>query len=332
MSPINKSDVNNSIKNIIIIQIGKIGDMVLTIPLFYYLKQIYPNARLTVLSSISNNEIPRNLSYVDETIIYSKNILTGFLLLKSLRRRQFDLLIDLNYNYSRTSERILKTLNPKQSFGFNFEEKLYDIDLSSISKSSHLADLALAAVNYLNPDLDFNADAPLVNEFKIKENIPEFKNDGKIRILFNISAGSKSRAWSEENWSSLIKDSINKFGSDKYNYFITGLYADKVKIINIRNNINSNCLTYIKQYKLTTLFNIISSTNLLISPDTSLIHIASAYNIPVLGLYPDVDWNLEKFKPLSELNEVIVSNSSENIFDIKEKAVFEKYCSLIERI
>ncbi len=321
------------VNNIIVIQIGKIGDMVLTIPLFYYLKQICPQARLTVLASAINDEIPKNLSYVNETITFSKNIVKGYLLLKSLRKRSYDILIDLNYNYSVTSQHILRTIKPKHSFGVNFSKKLYDIDLNSISKSPHLADVALAPVGFLKPDIYFEADAALKNEFKFKaSDIPEFRMNNKKKILFNISAGSQSRYWGKENWIVLINDVMAKYGNEKFSYYITGIEENKDDIDYIINSTNVESLTNIKIYSLTHLFQVISSINFLISPDTSLIHIASAYNIPVLGLYPNVNWNLEKFKPLSEFSAVVVSNSHENIFDINEKTVFEKYCRLMDKI
>ncbi|MEZ4692287.1 MAG: glycosyltransferase family 9 protein [Ignavibacteria bacterium] len=51
------------------------------------------------------------------------------------------------------------------------------------------------------------------------------------------------------------------------------------------------------------------NSNIVISPDTSIIHICSAYNMPVIGIYPDAKWNLEKFYPLSDKKEVVVSET-----------------------
>ena len=319
------------IKNIIVVQIGKIGDMVLTIPLFYYLKQICPDARLTVLASSKNDEIPKNLSYVDETITFSKNILSSFFLLKSLRKRDYDILIDVNYNYSRTSERILKTLRPKHSFGMNLRKELYETDLNKISKGTHLSDITLSPVLFLKPEIRTDLAIPLRDQFPVTSGSKEFSGN-KFKILFNISAGSKSRYWSKENWCTLIKDILKKYGNEKYSYYITGITANEEDIDWVRKNTNQEAISFIKTYNLAHLFQVISNINLLISPDTSLVHVASLYNKPVLGLYPNVNWNLEKFKPLSELSEVVISNNHENIFDINEKEVFEKYCNLIEQI
>ncbi|CAN5628885.1 glycosyltransferase family 9 protein [soil metagenome] len=322
---------NKNIKNILIVQIGKIGDMVLTIPLFYYMKKIFPEARLTVLASKVNAEIPRNLSYVDETIIFSQNLLTGFILLKSLRKRLYNVLIDMNYNSSRTSEKILKTLKPDISFGVNGEKKLYDHDLNIISRSPHLADMALAPAAYFDNKIIFEADAALKGEFKT-ETESEFKGDKKFKILFNISAGSKSRKWSNDKWVKLIEKSVEVFGTDKYSYYITGLKEESEEIDYVISKIKSKRLTAIYTKSLVHLFNIISNINLLVSPDTSLIHIASSNNIPTIGLYPNVDWNLEKFRPLAENSSVILSGNKENIFDIELSEVFEELSKIVKKI
>ncbi len=56
------------IKNIVISRTDKIGDLVLSIPSFYMIKKMYPNAKLTVLVRNYNYDVVKNLSYIDEVI------------------------------------------------------------------------------------------------------------------------------------------------------------------------------------------------------------------------------------------------------------------------
>ena len=56
------------IKRIVVARTDKIGDLVLSIPSFFMLKKMYPNAELIVLVRGYNADIVRNLSYIDRVI------------------------------------------------------------------------------------------------------------------------------------------------------------------------------------------------------------------------------------------------------------------------
>ena len=56
------------IKRILVARTDKIGDLVLSIPSFFMLKKMYPNAELIVLVRGYNADIVRNLSYIDRVI------------------------------------------------------------------------------------------------------------------------------------------------------------------------------------------------------------------------------------------------------------------------
>jgi ADP-heptose:LPS heptosyltransferase len=56
------------IKRIIISRTDKIGDLVLSIPSFFMVRKMYPNAEITVLVRKYNYEIVKNLPYIDRVI------------------------------------------------------------------------------------------------------------------------------------------------------------------------------------------------------------------------------------------------------------------------
>lgn len=67
---------------------------------------------------------------------------------------------------------------------------------------------------------------------------------------------------------------------------------------------------------------IVKHSSIVISPDTSIIHIASAYNRPTLGIYRA---ELQAWRPLADHNEVLITGDDINAFDIFQfKTIFEK--------
>ena len=112
-------------KNIIVIQIGKLGDMVLTNPLFYELKRLFPEAKLKVLAGETNKEFVSQMKIIDEVIVYHKSIFKDLFLGSNLKKNNFDLWIDVKDGYSRTSAALLKVAKPKLSLGYNHAEKIF---------------------------------------------------------------------------------------------------------------------------------------------------------------------------------------------------------------
>lgn len=59
---------DGEIKRIIVSRTDKIGDLILSIPSFFMIKKMYPNAELVVLVRKYNYEIVKNLPYIDRII------------------------------------------------------------------------------------------------------------------------------------------------------------------------------------------------------------------------------------------------------------------------
>jgi ADP-heptose:LPS heptosyltransferase len=61
--------------------------------------------------------------------------------------------------------------------------------------------------------------------------------------------------------------------------------------------------------------------NLVVTLDTSVVHIASAFDVPQIALFPDVEWNLKKFRPLSSLSVVVQPEKGEMVSTIPVERV-----------
>ena len=71
----------------------------------------------------------------------------------------------------------------------------------------------------------------------------------------------------------------------------------------------------------------ISCADILISPDTSAIHIACAFRIPLVGLYPAVEWNFQRWRPVGTLSETVRPKDG-LVPDIQAEEVIDAYTKL----
>ena len=76
---------------------------------------------------------------------------------------------------------------------------------------------------------------------------------------------------------------------------------------------------------------IINDSEMLISLDTSLIHLASALGKPVLGLYNNDMLNHSRYSPYNTISESVISNT-EFIRDIEPSSIIDSYSKLISKI
>ena len=93
-----------NIKNILLIRTAYIGDVVMILPILKPLKELYPDSKITVLTSSKAKEALENNPYVDEILIYDafwfysrgvkKAIADYRRFLKLLRLKLYDLVIE----------------------------------------------------------------------------------------------------------------------------------------------------------------------------------------------------------------------------------------------
>lgn len=315
-----------SYNNILIVQIGKIGDMILTTPLFVKLKELFPKSKITVLASPINSEIPEYHDSVDDVIIYHKNILSFFYLIKKLRIKKFDLWIDPKKDFSRTSSKFVKFVRPKKSAGYNNGKKVFDIDLNKFCNDEHYIDINLAVLKYFG--------VKQTEKIRPSINIPKFINEdieykmkyvkGDI-ILINISSGNMGRFWKRDNWIQLINEL-----RESAPIIMTGVKRDEEMIQSIFHNCKGKNLFYLKTDSVLEFAALIERSKLVISPDTSAVHFAACFDIPVIAFYNNVEWNYKRFAPLSTKHKIFISNSEDSLDSIQVDEVLDSVKNMIE--
>ena len=114
----NKKKVNFDIKkskSVLILKYDRIGDMVVTTPIFRELKHAYPNIEISVLASQANKDVIKYNPYVDDIYInYKNNIFTDLPTLLKLRKEKFDVCIELDHSVIPHAIIRLKIINSKK--------------------------------------------------------------------------------------------------------------------------------------------------------------------------------------------------------------------------
>jgi ADP-heptose:LPS heptosyltransferase len=310
---------------ILVVQIGKLGDMILITPLLSELKSLYPDSEISVLASPKNSTISKNLSLVDFTYEYDKKLYHTIKLIKSLRSKSFDLWIDSKDEYSSTSKLLKSLCKPKKSLGFNFNKKVFDVNLNDYKAGEHRVDINLSPVNYLNKEKKRRNVRPVIDipgkdKLSITQKLQEIK--GK-NILFNISAGIETREWLTDNWITIAKN----IQADT-SVILAGQEKDYERINLIIKESKRENIYFVETKTIFEFAELIKDCDLLVTPDTSAVHLASCFNTPVVCLYNSVEWNRIKFSPLSDKQVILVSNDENSINSITTGEVLKAISSI----
>lgn len=300
--------------------------MLLTTPLFYELKKIFPESEIYVLTSKVNNEIALRDKNVSGTIIYKKNFLSVLKLIFTLKKIKFDYWLDTKDEYSSTSKTLLKIGKYSESLGFNNKENLFMVSLKEFVHGEHTVDINLSPVFYFKKDYLYSNLRPNIyipSEISDKFSIIFSKIKYK-KILINISAGAENRYWKEERWLELLNKMDKSFRllliSDKKDKKLT----DKILL-----NYKGDNLNYINANNIFEVAEVVKNSDIIISPDTSIVHLASCFNKPIIAMYHNVEWVIKRYSPLSDKFKIITSQKEDSIVDISVDIIIKNLYELL---
>jgi heptosyltransferase-2 len=145
-------------------------------------------------------------------------------------------------------------------------------------------------------------------------------NDAKYLIGFHIGAGKKNNMWSLEKYTALIKKLNQHFQSK---FYITGSNVDKEEINYLQQNVDVKFGVFLNR-SIPQVASLISKSNLFISNDTGIMHVAGTTETPQISIFGPT--NPFNWAPIGS-NKYFI-HKSELIDDVAVDDVFH-LCDLI---
>ena len=296
---------------ILIIRLSSIGDIVLTTPLIRCLKQ-QKEAQIHYLTKNSYLEVIKNNPYIDKTFTLEKQDVHT---INKLKKEHYDYVIDLQNNLR--SYKVKKVLHATTYTVSKQNIKRYIlIYFGANLLKNHVVDRYFKTIEKLNIEND-------------KKGVDYFI-DKKTMVEFNIN--QKYISWSIGGAYNNKKLSINQVCevSNSINIPIVLIGGEKekkdAKAI-IDKSENKNIISFCGEISLEESAYLIKHSNLFLTNDTGTLHIATAFNVPLLSFWGCTKPSLG-FSPYSPKNvsKMIVPNNSN-----KPCSKHGKYCRFNEK-
>lgn len=284
---------------ILLLRQDRIGDALISIPIMRALRQHLPQARIDILLGKENYAIRRALGrYIDDVLSYSKRPSAIMALLGKLRRRHYDVVIDLMDNPSATSSAIVRYCGAKYGVGVlksnaaAYSHVVPLLDTSQIHIVERIAQLLMPFG--IDPDtvsLDLEYDIAADERSRAAESLSP--KHGHFLVGLNLSSSSNTRMWDAEHWIDLAR-LLNEALS---NIQIVGFAAPN----------HSDILSHVAAYAPITPAPIAASfhdfaamlslCDGIISPDTSVVHLAAAWKTPCVAMFVHSNHNSMPWVP-----------------------------------
>ena len=319
---------DNNIKSILFLRYdGKIGDMVVNSLMFREIKKVYPDIKIGLVARGAAIDIVKDNPNVDEIYEYHKDRKKIKELALKIKEEKYDLLIDFSEMLRVNQMMLINLCGARFNLGLDRNNwSLFDLSVESdkdFKWGEHITKRYLAYLLKLglkSEEINLSYDIYIKDNSKYTEFLNKIKESK--RLVLNPYGASKYKSFSIDTLENIIT-----FLKDKDIAIILVYFGDKFKELETLEKKYTN--VYIPK-SITNILDtalLIRESDFVISPDTSIVHIASTFNKNIIAVYPP---NGGKFgvdhlvwAPNSDYTKVIFCKDKSSSYDEIDINTFE---------
>ncbi|GGB11341.1 glycosyltransferase family 9 protein [Mucilaginibacter rubeus] len=279
--------------HILISRVDAIGDVVLTLPVASYLKQLFPGAKVSFLGRTYTQPVINAMASIDAFVNYDElKTLPDTSQIEYLQKQNIDAVIHVLPN--KHIARIAKQAGIKLRIGttnrvFHWYTCNKLVKLSRKKSDLHESQLNLVLLKPLGlehiPSLPgIIAHNNFQNNVELTPALGAVLVNDKFNLIIHPKSHGSGMEWGLDNFAELI----NNLPPDKFNIIITGSENEKALLANWIKTLPTTVRDMTGQMSLGQLIAFISKAGGLIASGTGPLHLAALTGINTLGLFPSL--------------------------------------------
>ncbi len=341
-SPEQSSRLIGAPKKVLVIrQHNQFGDLLASVSLFRAIKESFSSAHLTLIASVENHQAVINNEFIDELIVYDRRKLLNFSFLYRLKKKlhgNYDLaIVPATVAVSLTSCLLAAISKAKIKIGpgilngdkndlaYVFHHRI-NLDWRKCP-DAHVSDFIQDIVRpfgiktkNFKSSISFT-EQDVINAMKFISAIPS--EPSSLLIGFHVGAGKKQNRWSLNKYVELIERIQSEY---KINFYFTGSRADSLEINFMKCCFKNRC-GYFLNRTISELAALIDKSNLFITNDTGVMHVAGTTGTSQISLFGPT--NPFNWAPIG--SEKFFIRKSELIDDISVDDVYNLVKLIVEK-
>jgi ADP-heptose:LPS heptosyltransferase len=309
-----------------------IGDFIVSIEVMRAIAEASPTITFDIVASPQNAPIARTLPFVNEVIVHKREfLLKAVPTWQRLRRNRYDAVVDgrvavRNVNMQ-TSCLLLATRAPwRIGLAGRGNDQVYTVRIPE-ENLPHWTDqvVALAAPFGVKPDSrDWRPRIPLTPDIRAEaETIWRTVGPGRPRVLVNLSVGHPERWWPAERYAPVLKRVRERLPDAAI--MLVGMPKELATAEDLARPIGGMAVPLSLHQVLAA----VATADLLISPDTSVTHAASAFETTTLCLQRK---DTGQWSPYKTLGRVVFSDDPKRVAPLPSERVVAALDQLIDEI
>lgn len=293
----------HEIKSILFLrQDGKIGDFVVSAFAFHAIKTQCPHIRVAVLCSDKNRAMFSGCPDIDVLHeVKAKSVFSYWKVAKSLSK-QYDVIIEPTLVLRPRDLLLLRTLRARYNIGLDKADfRLFNLNI--VNKKQHFSQIyreALRLCGFDEVDTAFRLPEKPESAQKVQQFLAQ--NGLQNYIAVNFFGASHSRRFDEAHIHALMQALCAAYPEQKW---ILLTYPEVTPMLQRIAAQYPNAFLLHDTQTIHDSTELIRHAELVISPDTAIVHIASSLQKPVLGLYPDDPQNTVNWSPQSPIHAIL---------------------------
>ncbi|MBE9503974.1 MAG: glycosyltransferase family 9 protein [Proteobacteria bacterium] len=330
----------NQKKRILVIRTDRIGDVVVSTPVFETLKTAYPDAWIAAMVRPYTRDLLKNNPYVDEIIEYKPDSthkgLSGILaMVRTLKNGHFDTVITLFSNFRLGLITYMAGIPTRIAPATKVAQLFYNHRISQRrSKSTqHEADYNLDLLKVLgitdmkkNVAIWIDKSAEEASRQYLKENNLFQAWENKKLIGIHPGSGGSARNWQPERYAQLADRLISEFS---YSVLLTGGLGEKELLSTVQSKMTRKSLIFTSN-SIMELAAMLKNFSAFISSSTGPMHMAAAVKTPTVSLFCPITACLPiRWGPIGNEQRVLLPEAPECSKCVEDKC---KYFDCMEMI
>lgn len=288
----------DDLQSFVFLRYDRIGDLVVSLPLVKALKDRFPNANLSIIASKSNAPVAEYSNLFSSIEIKKTNMFAWIYQFWSMRKR-FDVVVDLNHSIAPHAILAILVLDPKH-VASPYKQGRWGVKGSELRRFDIMPEASPTALH--RPMSEIYLDiarllgcAPLdTTPYPLDPNFVEHQTNRTI--ILNHRGSRPSMRLRNDHLLEIVR-SIKRL---RPSYKVLML-PEKTDFYNIKRLMkDQNNVEVMKPTPtIVPVIEAVKIAALVITPDTALVHIASAFSKPLIAVYANEPTLFAQWKPLN---------------------------------
>jgi len=281
-------------KNILIVNVNWLGDVIFSSPIFTVLKKQYPEAKISCLAVPRVKSILDRIPGVDEVIVYDEEKehwtpLGKLRLIWQLRKRKFDVAFILHGSYTRALLVFLAGIPKRIGYATKNRGSLLTNIVSNKKKKIHRSDYYMSIVEAAGIQMGNSQTvvSAIYSDIESARSLLKINGVGPDEpyILVHPGGNWNLKRWPVASWAKLIDCLLE----ENRRVIITGASSDEDFAFKLMGEVKHNPINLVGKTQLYQLLGLMKNASVVVSADSGPLHLANSVGSAVVGLFGPTD-------------------------------------------